>query len=274
MGYIYKIINQINNKVYVGKTVTTIANRWLHHLDDYKKFDWHLYRAMRKYGIEHFSIEQIEECDDEIINEREIYWIEKLDTFHSGYNSTLGGEGRKQIPREEVIKLWEKGYSIKEIALYFDVWYSSIVEILKEQNHYDIEEIQKRKHLEIAKSQSEFGIIQYSPEGKKVNTYNSILEASIATGFKPSAIRSAIYQQVGAGGYLWAKEGDPAPTPRVVKTYFQKNIIQMTLKGEYINTFSSAAEASRVTGANASAILKVCKGQRKSSGGFLWAYEG
>ena len=143
MGYIYKITNQVNSKIYVGKTVTTIANRWLHHLDDYKKFDWHLYRAMRKYGVDKFSIEQIEECDDEIINEREIYWIEKLDTFKNGYNSTIGGEGRKQTPREEVIKRWEKGYSIKELALYFNVWYSTIADILKEQGYYDKEEAQK-----------------------------------------------------------------------------------------------------------------------------------
>lgn len=273
MGYIYKITNKVNNKIYVGKTATTIANRWLHHLDAYKNFDWHLYRAMRKYGIDQFLIEQIEECDNEIINEREIYWIEKLDTFHNGYNSTLGGEGRKQISREEVIKLWKEGYSTKELALHFNVWYSTIIDILKEQDCYNREEIQKRKHLEISKSQSEFVVLQYSANGEKIGSYESILDASNATGLKAAAIRSAIYQQVGAGGYLWIKEGDPEPAPRVIKTYSQRNIKQITLSGEHINTFSTAAEASRATGANASSILKVCKGQRKTCGGYLWAYE-
>lgn len=28
MAYIYKISNNINNKVYIGKTISTIKNRW------------------------------------------------------------------------------------------------------------------------------------------------------------------------------------------------------------------------------------------------------
>jgi hypothetical protein len=86
---------------------------------------------MRKYGIENFEIESIEQCPDDLLNEREIYWIEKLDTFHNGYNETLGGEGRTQIPREEVKTLWESGLSVKAIAKQLNVWYTSIVDVLK-----------------------------------------------------------------------------------------------------------------------------------------------
>ena len=48
---------------------------------------------LKKYGIKHFSIEQIEECPDEILSNREIYWIKFYDTYNNGYNATLGGEG-------------------------------------------------------------------------------------------------------------------------------------------------------------------------------------
>ena len=63
MPYIYKITNNINGKVYIGKTNYTIEKRWKEHCHDYKKLSFQkrpLYRAMAKYGPENFSIEEIE----------------------------------------------------------------------------------------------------------------------------------------------------------------------------------------------------------------------
>ena len=60
MPYIYKITNTINNKVYIGKTVASIEERWKEHCHDYKRHRCEkrpLYAAMRKYGVEHFQIE-------------------------------------------------------------------------------------------------------------------------------------------------------------------------------------------------------------------------
>ena len=64
MGYIYKISNTINDKVYIGKTAFSIEKRFKEHCQD--AFKEHnekrpLYSAMRKYGVEHFHIELIEE---------------------------------------------------------------------------------------------------------------------------------------------------------------------------------------------------------------------
>lgn len=76
MAYIYKITNDINNKVYIGKTLLSIEKRFKEHCKDYKregKEKRPLYRAMNKYGIEHFSIEEIEECNYNVINDREKY---------------------------------------------------------------------------------------------------------------------------------------------------------------------------------------------------------
>ena len=94
MGYIYKITNNINNKCYVGQTERTIKIRWLEHIRPSKyKVDLPLYRAIRKYGVDNFSIEEIEECDNAILDEREIYWIDYFDAYRSGYNCTEGGGG-------------------------------------------------------------------------------------------------------------------------------------------------------------------------------------
>ena len=273
MGFIYKITNKLDGKLYVGKTCTTISNRWSHHLNDYTKKDWHLYRAMRKYGVENFTIEPIEECPDELLNCREIYWIDKLDTFNTGYNETRGGEGRIQISREQVIDLWNQGLSVKAIAENLDVWYSSIIDILKQMNLYDQNEVNIRKQIEIANSQSNFCVLQYSEKGELIGRYNSVHEASIKTDTKAAAIRAAIYQRVGANGYFWIKEGEPLPDFRPIKTYPKRQIKQFTLEGTFVAVYPNAAEAARKTNGSASSILKVCKGQRKTSGGFLWEYD-
>lgn len=76
MAYIYKITNTINNKLYIGKTVNTIEKRFNQHKNESKterSKKRPLYRAINKYGIENFEIEIIEECNYDILNEREIY---------------------------------------------------------------------------------------------------------------------------------------------------------------------------------------------------------
>lgn len=93
--FIYKIRNLINNKVYIGKT-KNIEIRWKKHIYLAKrKVNRRLYDAMNKYGYNNFLIEIIEECTNELQNEREIYWIKKYNSLNKefGYNMTEGGEG-------------------------------------------------------------------------------------------------------------------------------------------------------------------------------------
>lgn len=91
--YIYKIVNKINGKIYVGQTTETIEQRFKRHMGYQKnQSDTKFYRAVRKHGVDNFYIEIIEEVDDvELLNTREEYWIRKLDTVNNGYNSYYGG---------------------------------------------------------------------------------------------------------------------------------------------------------------------------------------
>lgn len=99
-GYIYKITNKIDGKIYIGKSKTTVNGRWNTHLSALKKYiqsdknSSKLYNAMVKYGVENFIIEQIDECSFDELDERERYWIAKLDSRNPnvGYNICKGGE--------------------------------------------------------------------------------------------------------------------------------------------------------------------------------------
>jgi group I intron endonuclease len=94
MYYVYKITNSINDKVYVGRTIRSIEQRYKEHLQSLENGDTrHLYSAMRKYGANNFKIELIEECStlDEMI-EKEAYYCELLEAYTKGYNMTTAGE--------------------------------------------------------------------------------------------------------------------------------------------------------------------------------------
>lgn len=118
MAYIYRIWNDINGKDYIGKTLNTIENRWKEHCSDYKRSRCEkrpLYEAMNKYGIEHFHIEQIEECSSDSLSEREIYWIERYGSFVNGYNATRGGDGKFYVDVDIIYSLWREGNNIAQI---------------------------------------------------------------------------------------------------------------------------------------------------------------
>lgn len=95
MGYIYKITNIHNNKIYIGQT-NDYKRRWTEHKCiahtnyNYKSA---LYAAMRKYGNDAFTFDIIEKCEDNQMAERERFWIDTLNSMvPNGYNMTHGGE--------------------------------------------------------------------------------------------------------------------------------------------------------------------------------------
>ena len=96
-GYIYKIKTTASTKVYIGQTTKSIAERYKMHLaamNMESKKTLHLYLAMHKYGVETFSIEQIDTANSqEELDKKEQYWIDFYDSINNGYNMMAGGSG-------------------------------------------------------------------------------------------------------------------------------------------------------------------------------------
>ena len=95
---IYKITNQINGKIYIGKTIDILDNRWRSHQRYAMNVQnqTRLARAMRKHGLENFTIEQIDQSEDhdQLLNLEKKYIAESNSMDPKvGYNMTEGGEG-------------------------------------------------------------------------------------------------------------------------------------------------------------------------------------
>ena len=137
-GFIYKITNRVNGKVYIGQTRFTVEHRFKQHIKNYNVEHrmQPLYMAFAKYGIENFTVETVEECSIEKLDEREIFWIAKYDSFKNGYNATLGGiKGCKYFwtdnQYEEIRSMYLSGFTSQKIAEQFGVSAYTIIGILK-----------------------------------------------------------------------------------------------------------------------------------------------
>ena len=149
MGYIYCITNVINSKKYVGKTTSTIEERFKEHCLDSKKQRCEkrpLYDAMNKYGIENFIIEEIEQIsDNNLLAKREIYWINELQTYgRNGYNATKGGDGKCLFDHSEVVELYNSGYTVAQISNKVNCDRTTVSRILKANGIIPVHSSNKR----------------------------------------------------------------------------------------------------------------------------------
>lgn len=163
---IYKITNKINNKMYVGQS-NDIKRRFKEHQTCGHRSRIPLDIAIEKYGKDNFLFEILEECQIEELNEKETYWITKLETHKNGYNCNTGGEqysigeenGRAKLTEEDVKEIrisyqnhlpqkevYEKYKDIISFNHFQNVWQGRVwkhimPEVLTEENkkYYSLE---------------------------------------------------------------------------------------------------------------------------------------
>lgn len=87
--YIYKITNKVNGKIYIGQHKQISASD----VDNYMGSGILIKDAILKYGEENFTKEILEECNEQNLNEREIFYIKEYNCMvPNGYNLIPGGQ--------------------------------------------------------------------------------------------------------------------------------------------------------------------------------------
>lgn len=203
---IYKITNQINGKCYIGKSVD-IYNRWIRHRsrafqEGDQQYNCYLYRSIRKYGLDNFIFEIIEECTFEDLNSREIFYIDFYHSFDKtyGYNMTRGGDGTLKQDYEEVCDLWSKGYTVSDIAKAINGSRNTVKNILKVCNANYSEDVSRKRGIK----KKSYAINQYDLNSIFIKKWDSARQIERELHIDHSdVIKCCNWIHKTAGGYKW-----------------------------------------------------------------------
>lgn len=259
MAHIYKITNTINGKSYIGQTIKPISARWYYHIycSENKLDDLYFHRAIRKYGADKFTIEEIEECSQDELDAREVYWIDYFDTFNNGYNLTVGGCGKKIIDTNTVYRLWDDGLSVLQISKKLNRNRTAILNILSDYDNYSPFEGNRR-------GSHQKPVLMCDKDGNVLRKYNSIIDAKRKTGLSHigECCRNARKTD---GGYVWRYEQDEhCPTTFTSRKTKSVKCVETGV------IYDSANYAERTLGITH--IVDCCRGKRKTAGGFTWVF--
>jgi len=207
---IYAIKNKLNNKLYIGKSIN-IYERMRQHINylnkSSKNENRHLINSWLKNGRNNFEYIVLEDVipNDNLLKEKELYWILKLDTLNKekGYNLRLDSETKCILPLETREKM------SKGTLLYYKNNPNVLIEIGKKSSSFWKEnpDIKIQMANNVAKKLQKFNYEQYDLNGnfiKKWKTVKEIIEQnpnykwqniySVCNGYK-----SSIYS------YKWIK---------------------------------------------------------------------
>ena len=245
---IYQIKNLINGNIYIGQSVN-IRNRWKQHiyeLNNDKHSNSHLQNAWNLYGKENFEFSILEKCEINQLDEKEEYWINKLDSYQNGYNNDLGGKGCRgyKHTEEEIIKM--RKIQNPKIILQFDLEYNFVKEWIGGVSHINKE-------------------LGYTKDCILLRCNHTILNKM--TPYK---------------NYFWIYKDEYDSENFTWDNYLsdykicnEKVICQYNTCFELIKKWGSSNDL-KTCGYDVKSIKEICNhnGTRKTYKGFIWAYEG
>lgn len=285
---IYKITNKINNKSYIGKS-KHIYERWRqHHTEPYnpnaRTYNTIFYRAIRKYGLDQFQFEILEECSEEQLNEKEKYWIKKYNTYilepdSQGYNMTEGGEMTSfqlQYDINLIEKLWKEGKTHQEIREIVNCGQQVLTRYL---DYLDIDVSERRKRGSLCKA-----ILQFKMDGTFIQEFSSISEAvrqlqAQIPNINTSNISYACNGKIkSAYGFQWRYKDILNNELKIdsykIQSFTGYPILQYDKNNNFICEYENAATAAKINNISSPGnITRVCSGKRKTAGGYIWKYK-
>jgi group I intron endonuclease len=255
---IYKITNP-SGAIYIGKSKNIISRfKDYKHLKENNK-QTKIYNSLQKYGWIKHTFEIIEECSEDILNEREIYWIEYCDSYHHnnkifGLNLTKGGEGGNGTVRTEQMKI---NHSLKIIGKIKSI--ESKLLISKTLSNKP-KPINFGNKLSIMSNRSQLEKIE---KNKNPNHY-------LSNKTRPQWVKDKIKE----GMKLNKKPKDTNTIEKMRKnSKWNKCINQFDLQNNFIKEWVSQSEAGRFYNIDSTGIYACCKGKQKTAAGYIWKYK-
>jgi group I intron endonuclease len=213
MGYIYKIVNKIDNKIYIGQTIHDCETRWKHHQSKGSNCRY-LSSVIKKYGVDNFEFKLVCITFDNKLDEMEIDYIKQYNCLvPNGYNLRLGGNsGRHNIETKQKISDTLK-------TKFANGMIPSKPQLGKPHNKITKKKISDRlKGRKVSKESREKGIetlrmkrnrkiIQLDIHGNRLNEFDSCKEAGEYVGTSKSNISMCCHGKAKTSkGYIWKYE--------------------------------------------------------------------
>lgn len=268
-----------NGKKYVGITGQSPELRWGTQGSNYR--GQKVYQAIKKYGWDNVSHTILKEnlTEEQACYYEQLY-IKSLDSHISknGYNCSWGGEGSTKYSHETIYKKWISGMSIKAIAEQEGCNVCTVSRILES---YGVSHEECYNRANAAQSKK---VNQYTIDGKYIATYQSTRAAAEAMGISPKRSNEI---SIGCNdsnairlGYRWRwYVGDISDLPNdELKKYDgsaeARRVGKYDRDGKLLMMFESLTEAAATIEASSArkSIAACCRGDRKTSYGFIWKF--
>ena len=260
-----------NGKKYVGITHRTVEERWGKQGEGYK--GQVVYDAIQKYGwdnIEHKILKENLNQEQACYYERAYIKAWGSHTSMNGYNCTWGGEGTSPYNEEAIYKMWLKNPSLDYVANVFNCNKDTVRKVL---DRFGVSKIGRGSKVLMHK------VNQYDLTGKYLATYESYKAAAKAIGGSDANIRRCVHgEQKSANGYIW-RDYEGSTNNLIIKQPVAvnrgtpaKQVEQYDLNWNYIQTFSSVAEAARSLDKphGKSVIIEACSRSSCYAYGYRW----
>jgi group I intron endonuclease len=246
MGYIYKITNLVNKKIYIGQTIQDdVEKRWELHrrLAKKDKGCTDLKEAFNKYGIDKFKFEVLIICFNEDCIEYEKEYIKKYNALvPNGYNISEGGNGGPLFKGKHHSE--ETKNKLREFS----------------KAYYGNPE-NRKKHGEKVKVALE----------KSEKWQKALAEGRVGENRKGKKYKMKTHdkEKIREGMNKYYRENKEKHA-KIVSEKLGQKIIQYDINNTYICNYPSIAEAVRQTGIPKTTLQYCVSGKLKSAGGFIW----
>lgn len=278
-----------NGKVYIGQTYKGSGR----YGKPMKYRNSLVGNAMSKYPS--FQKEIIEYCSKEMIDEREVFYINKYDSTNrnKGYNRDYGGSKNKRFTNElkKQLSKIHTDLQVSEIEQFtldgsFVKTWKSIKEASRELK-IDRGRISKALHghikqaggyiwklKEVYSPYNSRPISQYDLKGNFIRDWDNTKQAEEALHIH-NILNSLNGHNKTTGGFQWKYKGSSKTIEEYKqnRVYIGRHVFQYDLEGNFIKEWKSYVEASKELNIPQQHISRVLKGERRMTRGFIFKYE-